>query len=130
MSFKISLTKTIIKWTPNKLVSWVANIVLKDIAQLTGFNFDLETRKAYIQIQLVGESETIDIWLQGFAIITDGDTYKVFIEQAESNRIWLANILSRIVKKEWKIPVNSQMAPYVEFIAELFEAEYDVQDND
>ncbi|KAF3980992.1 MAG: hypothetical protein HFP81_09050 [Methylococcales symbiont of Hymedesmia sp. n. MRB-2018] len=123
MSFKISLTKTVIKWTPNKLVSWIANIVLKDIGALTGFSFDLEMRKVYLQIQLVGESETIDVWLEGFGIISDGDDYKVIIKQAESNRIWLSNILSRVVNKEWKIPLTSQMAPYIEFMAELLEVE-------
>ncbi|KAF3977449.1 MAG: hypothetical protein HFP77_06820 [Methylococcales symbiont of Iophon sp. n. MRB-2018] len=131
MSFKINLTKTVIKWTPNKLVSWIANIVLKDIAALTGFSFDLERRKVYMQIQLVGESETIDVWLEGFGIITDGDCYKVIIKQAESNRIWLSNILSRVVNKEWKIPLTSQMAPYIEFMAELLETErMTVEEND
>ena len=108
MSFKLSLVKAVIKWTPNWLISWVANIILKDIAELTSFSFDLETRKSYMQIQLVGESETIDIWFEGFAIvITDKGSYKFFIEQAGSNRIWLRNILSRIVRKEWKTQIHT-----------------------
>lgn len=119
MSFKISLTKAVIKWTPNKLVSWIANIVLNDIAELLDFNFDLDARKSYVQIQLVGESETIDVWLDGFAIISDDGSYKLIVEHAKSNRIWLNNILSRIVAKQWKIPVTSQTKPYIEFIAEL-----------
>jgi len=130
MSFKTRLTKIIIKCTPPTLISWVANIVLKDIAELTGFSFDLDARKAYMQIQLVGESETIDVWLEGFGIITDEDSYKLIIEQARSNRLWLDNILSRIVGKTWKIPVTSQMTSQIEFIAELLKVENPVQEND
>lgn len=123
MSFKLSAAKTVIKWTPKKLISWVANIILKDIAELTGFSFDLEARKSYLQIQLAGESETIEVWLEGFAINMDEDSYKLIIEYAKSNRIWLNNILSRIVGKEWKIPVTSQITPQIKFIAELLKVE-------
>jgi len=123
MSIAISLTKLVIKWTPRKLISWVANIVLKDIAELNSLSFDLEARTAYIQVQLAGESETIDITIDGFAIIPDQGTYKFIIEQASSNRLWLDNIFSRIVNKTWKIPNIPQMAPYIEFISELLKAE-------
>jgi len=123
MSFTTSLVKLVIKMTPNKLIIWVANIVLKDIAELTGFNFDIDTRHAYIQIQLVGESETIDVWLEGFGIITDGESYKFIIEQAKSNRLWLGNLLSRFVGKTWKIPVPANLAPQFKFVAELLQAE-------
>ncbi len=123
MSLKTSIVKSVIKWTPRKLISWVANIVLKDIAELTSLSFDLEARTAYIQIQLVGESETIEVWVDGFAIIPDEGSYKFVIEKANSNRLWLDNILSRIVRKTWKIPDTPQMAPHIEFIAELLKAD-------
>ncbi|NOR79971.1 MAG: hypothetical protein GQ529_03935 [Methyloprofundus sp.] len=123
MNFKISLAKAAIKWTPKKLISWVANIILKDIAEVKELSFDLDVRSSYVQIQLVGESETIDIWLEDFAIISNEDSYKLVIKQARSNRIWLGNILSRIIKKEWDIPVPSQMTSQFEFIAELLKAE-------
>lgn len=123
MSLKTSIVKLAIKLTPRKLISWVANIVLKDIAELTSLSFDLETRTAYIQIQLVGESETIEVWVDGFAIIPDQGSYKFIIEKANSNRLWLDNIFSRIVRKTWKIPNTPQMAPHIEFIAELLKAD-------
>lgn len=123
MSFKVKLVKIAIKLTPTKLILWVANIILKDIAELTGFSFDLDARTAYVQIQLVGESETIEIWLENFAIINEQQSYYLIIHQAKSNRIWLGNLLSRIVEKQWKIPVMPQMTSYVEFAAELFKAE-------
>lgn len=123
MSFKSSLLKIAIKWTPNLLVEWVANIILKGIAKLTDFSFDLETRKSYIQIQLAGEPETIEVWLEGFAIISDEESHKLIIHQAHSNRLWLDNLLSRIVGKEWKIPVVAQMASQIELISELLKPE-------
>ena len=83
MSFKTSLIKMAIKLTPNAMIIWVANIILKEIAELTDFNFDLEARTAYVQIQLVGESETIDVWLDNFAIVNDEESYKLIIEQAK-----------------------------------------------
>ena len=123
MSFKATLAKILIKMTPNKLIIWVANIVMKDIAELTGFNFDIDTRSAYMQVQLVGESETIDVWLEGFGIIADEDYYHFIIEQAKSNRIWLGKLLSRFVGKTWKIPLPSHLAPQFKFVAELLKAE-------
>ena len=130
MNIAISLTKLVIKWTPRKLISWVANIVLKDIAELTSLSFDLEARTAYIQVQLVGESETIDVWVDGFAIIPNEGSYKFVIEKANSNRLWLDNILSRIVGKTWKIPDTPQFAPQIKFIAELLKADNAVTEVD
>ncbi|MCX7092942.1 MAG: hypothetical protein NTY50_05780 [Methylobacter sp.] len=123
MSYKTGLIKMAIKWTPNAMIIWVANIVLKDIAELKDFNFDLETRKVYVQTQLLGESETIDVWLEDFAVVNDEDGYKFIVQQARSNRIWLTNLLSRIVGKAWKIPVIPQLAAQMELISELFKAE-------
>lgn len=123
MSLKANLAKIAIKMTPNMLIKLVANIILKDIAKLTGFNFDIDTRQLFVQVHLVGESETIDVWLEGFAIITDAGSYKFVMQQASSNRVWLDNILSRIVRKEWPIPIPSEMSSQFEFVAELFKAE-------
>jgi hypothetical protein len=118
-----------IKLTPNILIVWVANIILKGIAELTDFSFDLETRKIYVQIQLLGESETIQVWLEGFAIVSDGESHEFIIPQAKSNRLWLNNLLGRIVGKAWKIPVTPQLAPHIELISELFKAENPKQED-
>ncbi|MGZ5007001.1 MAG: hypothetical protein ACXWFI_03970 [Methylobacter sp.] len=106
----------------------MANIILKDIAELTDFNFDLDTRKAYVQVQLLGESETIEVWLENFAVINDEGSYKVIVEQARSNRLWLNNLLSRIAGKAWKIPPMPQFAAQLELVSELFKAETPVQE--
>jgi hypothetical protein len=123
MSFKTRLIKMAIKLTPNMMIIWVANIILKGIAELTAFSFDLETRKAYVQIQLVGESETIEVWLEDFAIVSDEGAYQLIIQQAQSNRIWLNNLLSRITGKAWGIPAIPQLTAHLELISELFKAE-------
>lgn len=123
MSFKASLIKTAVKLTPNKMIVWVANFILKDIAELKNFNFDLETRELYVQIQLLGESETIEVWLEDFAIVSDGDSHNFIIHQAKSNRVWLHNLLARIAGKNWKIPHIPQLAAHMELISELLKAE-------
>ena len=111
------------------MIIWVANIILKGIAELTDFSFDLEARKIYVQIQLLGESETIEVWLEDFAIVSDEGSYQLIIQQAQSNRLWLNNLLSRIIGKAWKIPVIPQLTAHLELIAELFKAESPEQED-
>ncbi len=123
MSFKSSLVKTAVKWTPNKVMMWVGNFVLKDIAEITGINVDLDTRQMYVQTLLNGETEAIDVWVNGFAIIQDGETYRFVIQQAESNKPWLNNALAKITGREWKIPVIPKFKPYYELMAEVLQAE-------
>jgi hypothetical protein len=122
MSFKANLIKTAIHWAPKKLVRWVANSQLKGIAELTDFSFDLETRKVYAQVQLFGEAEAIEVRLEDFAVLSEGDSYRFIVRQAQSNRPWLHNLLARIAGKAWKIPVLPQLAPYMGLASELFGA--------
>lgn len=127
MSFKSSLIKTVIKLTPNKMIIWVANFILKDIAELTDFNFDLDTRKVFVQVQLLGEAEVIEVWLEDFAIISAGESYEFILHQAKSNRLWLHNLLARIAGKNWKIPPIPQLAAHMELVSELLKAEVSEQ---
>jgi len=123
MNLAISITKLVIKWTPRSLISWVANIVLKDIAELTRLEFDFELRTADIEVQLAGEPEVITIKVDGFSIISDENSYRFFIDQAHSNRLWLDNILARITGKGWKIPDVPKFQPQIKFIAQLLAKE-------
>jgi len=122
MSIKSSLLKIVIKLTPDILIIWVANIVLKGIAELTAFNFDIEERKVYVQTRLYGEQETIDVCLEDFAVFNDGESYRFIIHQAKSDRPWLNNLLSRVIGKAWKIPEIPQFSAQLELVAELFKA--------
>ena len=122
MSIKSRLVKMAIKLTPNILVIWSSNIVLKGIAELTAFSFDLEARKVHVQTRLYGEKETIEICLEDFAVFRDGSSYRFIIQQAKSDRPWLDNLLSRITGKAWKIPVIPQLAGQLELLAELLNA--------
>lgn len=123
MSFKTSLVKMAINWTPKMMVMWVANIILKGIAELTDYNFDLDARKAYVQTTLYGESEPIEVWLDGFAIISENETKYLILEQGQSNKPWLTNIFGHIAGKAWKIPALPQFSQHIELIAELLKAE-------
>jgi hypothetical protein len=108
----------------------VTNILLKDIAELTDYSMNLDARKAYVQIMLYGETEAIEVWLDGFAVISDRESKAIIIEKAESNRPWLNNILARIAGKTWKIPVIPQLTAQIELIAELLKAESPTEEED
>jgi hypothetical protein len=130
MSLKTSLLKTAIKWTPNKMIVWAANIVLKDIAKLSEFDFDLDTRKAYVQATLHGETEAIEVWMEGFAIVSNEGSHRLILQEAKSNRAWLNNLLARIVGKEWKIPAIPKFQSHIDLIVELLQPESPEQEAD
>jgi hypothetical protein len=123
MSYKTDLLKLAIKCTPNKLIIWGGNFVFKGITELLDFSFDIETRKVYVKTKLCGETEAIEVWLEGFGIISEADSYLFIIQQANSNKLWLNNIFAHFIGKAWKIPVIPQLTPYLPIIAELFKIE-------
>ena len=112
----------IIKLTPNILIIWGANIILKGIAELTEFSFDLDARKVYVQTRLYGEQETIEVCLEDFAVFSDGESYRFIIHHAKSDRPWLNNLLSHFIGKAWKIPAIPQLTAQLELLTELFKA--------
>lgn len=123
MSYKISLIKAIIKWTPKTLVTWTANFILKGIAQLQNFEFDVDARKIYAQIQLEGEPETIEVWLEDFAILSQEANYAFILNKAHSNKLWLNGIFQKIIGKTWKIPHIPQLAMQMQLMSELLAVE-------
>ena len=123
MSIKSGLVKMVIKLTPNLLIIWVSNIILKGIAELTEFSFDLEARKVYVQTRLYGEKETIEVFLEDFAVFSEGDSYRFIIHQAKSDRPWLNNLLAHITGKAWKIPAIPQLTAQLELLTELLNIE-------
>jgi hypothetical protein len=123
MSITTRFLKTAIKLTPNKLIIWVANVVLKDIAELTAFDLDLDTRKTFVQTKLNGEQEVIDVWVDGFAVISEDGAYHLIINKADSNKPWLNNILARIIGKPWKIPAIPKFQAQIDLVAELLKPE-------
>ncbi len=119
MSLKASLIKIAIKWTPKALILWAGNIVLKGIATLTDFEFDLDRRKAFIRTRLQGEAEPIEVWLDNFVLLQDGETYHLMLNEARSNKVWLGNLLDRVTGKAWKIPEVPLLQPHLGLMAEL-----------
>jgi len=122
MSLAANLIRFAIKITPNSLIVWVANHVMKGIAELTQFNFDLESRKVYVQSRLYGEDFTIDVVLEDFAVFNDGESYRFVLHHAHSDRPWLQNILAKFVGKAWKIPALPGFSKPLELMAEVFAA--------
>jgi len=121
MSYKTTIIKLAIKWTPKLMVVWTTNLILKGIAQLIDFDLDIEARKFYAHIKLEGEAESIEVWLNDFAIASKDNAYQLLIQDAQSNRIWLTNIFKHITGRAWNIPVPPQFAGHFKLIAELFQ---------
>ncbi len=110
------------KLTPKILVSWVANIVLKGIAEFSTISYDLDARTAYVEVTLYGEDEPIEIAVDGFEIRGEKGDYKFILHEAESNKPWMNNILVRISGKEWDIPDVPKYRLQLEVIANLLRA--------
>ena len=123
MSYTASLLKTAIKLAPIKPILWVANYKLKGIVTLHDLKLDIDARNVYAQAQLFGETEVIDVWVEGFGLLHDGLSYNLLIKQARSNQAWLNNLLARIAGKPWKIPVIPQITAYMGLAFELFKHE-------
>jgi hypothetical protein len=122
MSIQSSIVKLLIKLTPNVLIIWVSNFVLKGIAEMSEFDFNVDARKIHVKTRLYGEQESIDVVLEDFAVFHDGESYRFIIHRANSDRPWLNNLLAKVIGKAWKIPALPQFAWQVDMIAELFKA--------
>lgn len=122
MSIKSHLLKLVIKLTPNILIVWVANSILKGIAELIEFDFNVDERKLYIQTRLYGEKDSIEVTMEDFAVFNDGESYRFIIHHARSDRPWLNNLLSRIIGKAWKIPALPQFSSQLDLIAEMLKS--------
>ena len=123
MNFLTSLIKIAIKWTPKAMILWVVNYKLKGIAELKDFDLDLDARKVYVHTQLFGEAESIELWMDNFAIIIDEDAYKFILQQASSNKPWLNNALALVVGKAIQIPVIPQLTVFMPLAYALLKPE-------
>jgi hypothetical protein len=119
MSLITGIIKTGVKMTPKGLALWVANKVLKGIATVEDYELDLDARTAYAQTTLEGETEAIEVQLQGFAVVKEGDVYFLSLEQAKSNKPWLNKLFSHVTGRLWKIPPVPQYQGYLDIVADL-----------
>ncbi len=124
MNYLVSLIKIAIKWTPKIMILWVANYRLKGIAELKDFNLDLDRRTVYVHTQLFGETESIEVWAENFAIFIEDDAYKFILQQAKSNKPWLNNTFALIVGKAWSIPVIPQLTAFMPLAHALLKTDY------
>lgn len=122
MRFTSFLIKLAIKLTPSLFIIWASNFILKGIAKFHEFEFDLESRVFHVKVQLYGEVDTIEVWMEDFMVTTDGESYAFFLRQAHSDRPWLTNILAIIAGKSWKIPAVPALAPYMGLVSDLLKA--------
>lgn len=125
MSYKTSLVKMALNKTPTRMVLWAANKKLKGVAELTDFSFDSEERTLYAEMILVGEEEPVDVLLEDFTVVTNEGSYRLLIQQVQSNRPWLDVLLNKVVVgRGWTIPDS-----HIELVQELFITDLSDQDN-
>lgn len=118
MSYKTSLIKLVINNTPTKVVLWAVNRKLKGIGELTDFSFNTNDRKLVVQVMLEGEVGPIELLLEKFIVVSNGESGHLVIQHVKSNRPWIDTILNEhLVDREWRIP-DSKVA----FVQELFES--------
>lgn len=118
MSYKTSIIKLVINKTPKRVVLWAANKKLKNIGELTDFSFNTDDRKLFVQVMLEGEAGPIELLLEKFTVVTNGDSGHLLIQHVQSNRPWIDTLLNKhLLDREWRIP-NSK----VTLVQELFES--------
>jgi len=118
-NFKIMLINMAIKCMPKFLIKWVANTILKGIANLKDFNVNLGKRTVYFKLLLLGEDEAIEVWLHDFAVYHENDSYHFMLRDADSNKLWMTNILARFVNRVWVIPNTPLINEHIDLLAEL-----------
>jgi hypothetical protein len=74
----------------------------------------------YAEVLLLGESESIRVWLEDFAVLKQDDRYQVILSQAKSNRLWLDNLFARFTGKAWTVPVPPPLATHMTLLSEVF----------
>ena len=122
MSSKATYIRFAVKWTPRFLILFVANLVLRGIGKLTDFKLDLDSRTFHARTLLAGEVEPIDLWVKEFYVYKDTQGYHVVVRSAESNKIWLTNMLTHVVGRAWTLPSIPQLNPHLDVVAEVLEA--------
>ena len=111
------------KLTPKFLISWVANIVLKGIAEFSKISYDLDKRTAYVNVTLYGEEEAIEVNVDGYEILGEEGNYRFLLHNAESNKPWMNNLLAKVAGTEWEIPEIPKLRLPLEIAANLLKAE-------
>lgn len=119
MSIASKLIRVAVKLTPKVMIVWVANHYLKGIARLTDLNLDLDIRRVYVRTLLDGEPEAIEVLVEDFAILRQGEDYHFVLSRAQSNKPWLTHALARVAGRAWKLPHIPQLAAYLPLAAEL-----------
>lgn len=102
------------------MVYWIVNSQLKGIAQLLEYDIDFDGRKILSKVKLEGEEESIDVTLENFTLLKNGDHYSFAIQQVQSNKTWLNNALTKaILGREIKIPDK-----YSQLVQDLFSFQF------
>lgn len=91
------------------------NVFIGDYGKMIELKLDTRKKKARALVLLNGETVPIEIKVDRYEILREGDVAKVVIHEANSDKPWLNAILQNLVcKKSFEVPPGK-----LDFITEL-----------
>jgi hypothetical protein len=70
---------------------------LNSIGEMTELSIDTKNKRIWIRLELVGESEPIEIQILRYNLKTEGGTAHITIEEIAASREWLTAALNEFV---------------------------------
>jgi hypothetical protein len=84
------------------------NAKLRSIGEMTELSIDTKTKRVRVRLELLGETEPIDIEILRYSLKEKGETTYITIEEATSSREWLTAALSEfVVGQDLAIPAKA-----------------------
>jgi len=81
------------------------NIRFSGIGEMTELSVDTTNKSLRLRVDLVGESETIEIDVAKYSLHREGDNMMVTIHDATASRKWLTEALRQfVVGQSFKVP--------------------------
>jgi hypothetical protein len=73
------------------------NTKLRSIGQMTELSIDTKNKRVHVRLELLGETEPIDVEILRYSLKEKGETTYITIEEVTSSREWLTIALREFV---------------------------------
>ena len=84
------------------------NTKLRLIGKMTELSIDTKKKRVRVRLELLGETEPIDVEILRYSLKTKGETTHITIEEATSSREWLTVALREfVVGQDLAIPAKA-----------------------
>ena len=92
------------------------NSKLRGIGEMTELSIDTKTKRIWIRLELVGETESIEVEITKYHLRTAAGGMQLTIEDAMTSRQWLTAALREFVVGQ-SIPVPRKAEALLKFLA-------------